>query len=138
MSKSKKDLQAEAKKLGIELSGEENANDIQEAINIKKEETGANPDPKPEKKSKEVYFYFLKVKCFKDDTSRADIGLYQTDHLVERFEKLSNDYAQRFDGEIPSFELHKIAEKFRVAIYEKGGKKTRSDEEILAELVKEL
>lgn len=130
MSKSKKDLLAEAKELGIELTGEENASDIQEAINIKKEELGTT--------DKEVFFYHLKVKCFKDAENRVDIGLYQTEQKVERFDKLSNDYAERFDGEIPSYELHKIAEKYRVAVYEKGGKKTRSDEDILAELVKEL
>ena len=131
MSKSKKDLLAEAKELGIELTGEEKAGDIQEAIDIKKEELGkTDEDPKP-KKSKEVFFYNLKVKCFKDSENRVDIGLYQTDTRVERFDKLSNEYVERFDGEIPSFELHKIAEKFKVAVYEKGGKKTRSDEELL-------
>jgi len=138
MPKSKDKLVAEAQELGIELTGEEKASEIQEAINIKKEELGDTPDPKAGKKSKEVYFYHLKVKCFKDGENRVDIGLYQTDQKVERFDKLSDEYVERFDGEIPSFELHKIAEKFRVAIYEKGGKKTRSDEEILAELVKEL
>ena len=139
MSKSKKDLLAEAKELGIELTGEENASDIQEAINIKKEELGTtNQDPKSNKKSKEVFFYHLKVKCFKDAENRVDIGLYQTEQKVERFDKLSNEYAERFDGEIPSYELHKIAEKYRVAVYEKSGKKARNEEELLEELVKEL
>lgn len=139
MTKSKDQLVAEAQELGIELTGEEKASEIQEAINIKKEEMGqTDADQKPNKKSKEVYFYHLKVKCFKDGENRVDIGLYQTDQKVEHFDKLSDEYAERFDGEIPSFELHKIAEKFRVAVYEKDGKKTRSDEEVLAELVKEL
>lgn len=140
MSKTKKELLvAEAQELGIELTGEETNKDIQAAIDIKNEELGkTNEYPKSSKKGKEVYFYHLHVKCFKDDENRAEIGLYQTDKLVERFEKLSDEYVERFDGEIPTFELHKIAERFRVAIYEKGGKKTRSDEEIIEELVKEL
>lgn len=138
MAKSIQDLTAEAKELGIELTGEEKASEIKEAIKIKKEEIDSTPDQKEDKKKLELYYYNVKVRAFKNDTDRVEIGLYHTDSKIERFEKLSDEYVERFDGEIPSFELHKIAEKFRVAVYEKGGKKTRSDEEILEELVKEL
>jgi hypothetical protein len=137
MAKSKKDLLEEAKELGIELSGEESNADIQEAIDIKKEEAG-DDNENDKKEIKGGYFYHVKVKAYRDGENRVDIGLYHSKKKIERFDKIADEYVERFDGEIPSLELHKIAEKFKVSAYEKGGKKARKDGELLEELVKEL
>lgn len=141
----KEELVAKATELGIQLTGEEKNAEIQEAIDIKLEENAKagnggsdKSDNTPKKKSGKVYFYHVKVKAFKNDTERVDIGVYQTDQLVERFEKMSDEYVERYDEEIPLLDLHKISEKYRVAVYEKGGKKARPSEDILKELVKEL
>ncbi len=137
MAKTKEQLVAEAQELGIELTGEEKVSEIQEAIKITKEELGKT-DQDPKAKSKEIYFYHLKTKCYKDETNRVEQGVYRTESKVERFDKVGVDYAERFDGEIPTHELHKIAEQYKVSVYEKGGKKVRDEEEILADLLKEL
>lgn len=140
-NKTKDELIAEATNLGITLTGEEKNAEIQEAINIKLEENakaGNGGSENKGKSKKAVYFYHVKVKAFKNDSERVDVGLYQTSELVERFEKMSDEYVERYDNEVPLLELHKIAEKYRVAVYEQGGKKARAEEEILGELVKEL
>lgn len=139
-TKTKDELIAEATELGITLTGEEKNAEIQEAINIKLEENAkaGNGGSENKGKKKVVYFYHVKVKAFKNDSERVEVGLYKTSELVERFEKMSDEYVERYDNEIPLLDLHKIAEKYRVAVYEKGGKKARDEEEILEELVKEL
>lgn len=144
MAKSKQDLVEEAKELGMEVTGEESNSELQEAIKIKQEEQSAYPS-EPEEESVEEeksikggYFYHVKVKAYKDGENRVDIGLYHSKNKIDRFEKLSDTYVERFDGEMPSLELHKIAEKFKVSSYEKNGKKARKDNELLDELVKEL
>ena len=146
-TKTKEELNNEAKALGITLTGKETNAEIQQAIDIKTEENAQNGGgatqnndavTTPAKGKKTVYFYHVKVKAFKNDSERVDVGLYKTNELVERFEKMSDDYVERYDNEVPLLDLHKIAEKYRVNVYQDGGKKARSEEEILEELAKVL
>jgi hypothetical protein len=149
-TKTKDQLIKEAKKLGIELTGEETNAEMQDAINFKLEENEnagggetaeekkARKDAEGKKGKKKVYFYHVKVKAFKNGEERVEIGLYKTNELVERFEKMSNEYVERYDDEMPILDLHEIAVKFKVSVYEEGGKKARDEDAILEELVKEL
>lgn len=142
MAKSLATLQAEAKALGLELVGDETVADLTEAIKIKKDEDAKNsatdPDPKPKAKKSVVFFYWVKIKTFINDTETVEPGLYQSEKEIERLKKSKAEYVETFEDEISERELFKIAELYKVNIFTKDTKKTRPVDEILDELVKEL
>lgn len=131
MAKSLATLQAEAKALEIELTGEETVADLTEAIKIKKDEI-------KEANKSVTFFYWVKIKTFINDTETIEPGLYRSEKEIARLAKSSNDYVETYEGEISDHELFKIAELYKVNIFTKDTKKTRPSDEVLEELVKEL
>jgi len=148
MAKAIKDLIKDAKKLGIEVTGDESAKDLAEVIKIKKaeledakkvENKKIEDDKKlADAKKKGVIYYDVKVKAYKNGEDIVEIGLYRTKKEVKRFGRMPKDVVERFDGKIPAPKLHEIAKRFRVSLYEEDGETVREDKEIINELVKEL
>ena len=135
----------EAIALGITLTGDEKEADLKKLIADKKAEAKANAnanagDDEEEKKTnkKDVIYYWVKIKSFISDTKTIEAGLYKTSAPVERLENSKKEYVESFIGKIPSAKLFKIAELYRVSIFEKNGEDERPSADILAELVKEL
>jgi hypothetical protein len=65
----------------------------------------------------------------------------EADALKAEVARLSNsrkEYVETFNGKIPDAKLYKIAELYKVSVFEKGGEEARKSSEILAELVKSL
>ena len=128
----------EATALEIAVVAEDNEATLTEKIKTKKQEIAdAKKAEADEAKSKKI-FYWVKVKSFINDTDTIEAGLYQTKTPNERLERSKKDYVEVFAGKVPDAKLFKIAELYRVGIFNKGGDEARPTAEILAELVKEL
>jgi len=128
----------EATKLELTLTGKETEKMLGDMIKAKKQELkDAEENSADNVKGKKI-FYYVKVKSFINDSETVEEGLYQTDKAIERLEKSRKDYVETYVGKVPDAKLHKIAEHYRVSIFDKTGEEARPSGEILAELVKEL
>lgn len=131
-------LVEEAEALGVEVVKKDNEKTLTEKIKVKKQEIAdAKKAEAEEAKNKKIY-YLVKVKSFINESETIEAGLYETKTENARLSASRKEYVEMFISKIPDAKLYKIAETYKVSVFEKNGEEARKSSEILAELVKPL
>lgn len=132
----KQELQKEAKELGIEFVESDTMKELKAMIKeAEKGEDKKAEDKKANKKDK-VFYYWVKVKSYISPENIIERGLYKFSEKVERLEKSTKTYVEKFEGDIPQSRLMEIAKELRVKTVDEKGD-YRKKQEVLDEIVKD-
>lgn len=107
------ELQEQAKKLGLELTGKETPAELKKLIKDKlAEDRQAGSQTGSGENKSSVFFIWLKSRAYINDRhQRIDAGLFQVESLDEypRLKNMGSVAVEIFEGKIPSMKLAQIA-----------------------------
>lgn len=126
-----KELKKRLKKLGVDLTGEEDEAQLNELYSQAKDAPKGSSSDENEASDENVVFVWLKGRAYIDDKQRVNAGFYKLSELPVRLSKLPTTVVEVFENVVPSKKLAKIA------LWCKVSTDDRSDEEVLSIVLSE-